>query len=398
MMKLSAILKTIGIIILVAGVSILTFSLYSQSPAAGTTRTFSTYTLLTSSWEKYKEEFINQDGRVIDYSRNSVTTSEGQSYALLRAVWVDDKETFDQVWKWTRENLKRPNDNLFGWQWGERENNQFGFITNGGENSASDADSDIALALILAGRRWNDQQYIESSRIILSDIWKYETATANEKRYLTAGNWATTENEIVINPSYFAPYAYRIFASVDPERDWMSLVSPGYDLLTRAGNEKLDKEKGVGLPPDWIIIERKTDILKAANLPNFTTNYSYDALRTPWRVAVDYTWNKNEEARTYLANCCQTLTDSYLNEGKLFDTYSHDGKSMSTIESASMYAASLPYFMQQNPELAKKIYEEKIIKLYSNDTNSFNENVPYYEQNWLWFGAAFYNDFIQPFN
>lgn len=36
----------------------------------------------TNSWKYYKKTFISDDGRVIDYQRDSVTTSEGQAYAM----------------------------------------------------------------------------------------------------------------------------------------------------------------------------------------------------------------------------------------------------------------------------------------------------------------------------
>jgi hypothetical protein len=57
-----------------------------------------------------------------------------------------------------------------------------------------------------------------------------------------------------------------------------------------------------------------------------------------------------------------------------------------------MYATSLGYFSVIKPELAKKIYQEKIVELYSTDESTFKDNIPYYEQNWLWFGAGLFNE------
>ena len=94
------------------------YAIFLNTNAAKKNQTFSSYTFLSSSWEKYRDEFINQDGRVVDYSQNGITTSEAQSYALLRSVFIGDKAAFDKVWSWTKNNLKRPQDNLFGWRWG----------------------------------------------------------------------------------------------------------------------------------------------------------------------------------------------------------------------------------------------------------------------------------------
>ena len=49
------------------------------------------------SWAGYKQGFVGGDGRVSDPTRGGITTSEAQSYALLRAVWMDDRPSFDSV-------------------------------------------------------------------------------------------------------------------------------------------------------------------------------------------------------------------------------------------------------------------------------------------------------------
>src|SRR5260221_339518 len=140
--------KWLGLLLILAGFVLVVTVLYKNSKYGQATIPFSSHSLIESSWVKYKQKFINKDGRVIDYnpqvaldSANTdqdITTSEGQSYALLRAVWVDDKSTFDQVWKWTRETLKRPKDELFGWRWGSVGDGHYDFLKDGGVNSAAD--------------------------------------------------------------------------------------------------------------------------------------------------------------------------------------------------------------------------------------------------------------------
>ena len=50
--------------------------------------------LLVAAWSGYKLHFIQADGRVVDPEGAHGSTSEGQSYAMLRAVWMDDRATF----------------------------------------------------------------------------------------------------------------------------------------------------------------------------------------------------------------------------------------------------------------------------------------------------------------
>jgi endoglucanase len=384
--------KYLAYILIAAGISVFVFVLYSNSRYNGYTRTFSPYTLLQSSWERYKVQFLSNDGRIVDHSSKGVTTSEGQSYALLRSVWLDDRETFDKVWTFTKNNMKRKDDNLFGWKWGKIKENTYGLLPDGGDGSASDADSDIALALILAGDRWSDSRYIDQAKVILKDMWNIETVEVGGKRYLVAGNWTGKAGEdVVINPSYFAPYAWRIFARVDTDHDWKSLIDPAYDLLAGASRQQLDTSQSAGLPPDWLLLT-KEGTLKQAPINGFTTNYSYDAVRVPWRVALDYQWNREARAYEYLKSF-EFLADQYVKNGyKLPSSYTHDGKVIEQFESPTMYSTVLAYFSVMKPDLAKKVYQEKIITLYSTDKNSFQDTLPYYDLNWLWFGAALYNE------
>src|SRR5487761_1306276 len=69
--------------------------------------------VLQQGWAGYREAFIRPEGRVIDPTRGGITTSEAQSYALLRAVWMGDRATFDTAWRWTVAHLQVRGDGLF---------------------------------------------------------------------------------------------------------------------------------------------------------------------------------------------------------------------------------------------------------------------------------------------
>lgn len=135
--------------------------------------------VLQAAWGGYKQTFV-QGGRVIDPTRGGITTSEGQSYALLRAVWMADRSSFDTVWRWTAANLQVRGDGLFASLWGG------GSVQD--HNSASDADSDIALALLYAGRRFGDQAYTTAARTVLDGMWRSDVVAVGGMNVLTAGN------------------------------------------------------------------------------------------------------------------------------------------------------------------------------------------------------------------
>lgn len=148
---------------------------------------------------------FGHDGAFID--SNGAVTSEAQSYAMLRAVWTNDRPTFDRTWNWTQQHLLT-SDGLLSWLW------QGGKVVD--PNSATDGDTDTALALLMAGKRWNDPALHAAGVRMMQAIWEHEVTEINGRPYITAGNWATDATVVALNPSYFSPYAYRIFQEVDP--------------------------------------------------------------------------------------------------------------------------------------------------------------------------------------
>ncbi len=368
------------------------YATFRQTDKADEKLVFADRTMLSGLWDSYKREYWEEEtGRTLDKQQNDITTSEGQSYTMLRAVWQSDKQTFDKSWEWTQEQLKRE-DNLFSWRWGMKADGTYGVLTDaGGQNSASDGDADIALALIMAASRWQQDSYLQDAKTIVGAIWEEEVIDVNGKPYLASNNLEkASTSPAVMNPSYFAPYAYRIFAKVDPDNDWMKVVDSSYELINQTLDSKLDKSQSAGLPPDWILLNKETGVLTPPT-GGQTTNFSYDAMRTPWRLALDYSWNKDERARETLGKM-KFLGDEWKRSGKLVATYSHDGQALTGDESAEVYGTAIGYFKVVDPDEAKKIYDTKLVSLYDANNNTWSQPVNYYTDNWVWFGMALYDD------
>jgi endoglucanase len=344
--------------------------------------------VLVSTWESYKKTFITNTENTIDPTNNE-TTSEGQSYAMLRSVWMNDKVQFDKSWGWTERNMQQDNK-LFGWKWGIQKDGTYGLLD---KNSAADADEDIALALVFAGKRWNDERYITKAREIIQGMWQEEVKIINNKPYLIAGNWAKGKSVAIINPSYISPASYRIFAEIDKSHPWKQLVTSSYDVLAQCTQNPLDKDSSVGLAPDWCAVNRDGKIIESPEKGLNSTAYSYDAFRTPWRIALDYQWNKEQRAKEYLTKN-NFLRKEWTEKHKILVGYTHDGKPWNNYESAGAYAANLASFVVTDKKSAKEIYEEKILKkLYEDKNTSYWEDAKsYYTQNWVWFGTALYNN------
>lgn len=328
---------------------------------------------LNTSWSFYKSVFINKDGRVIDYEKNGITTSEGQSYALLRAVMINDKQTFDKIYVWTKNNLKRPDDNLFVWLWGEKEG-KYGIIDS---NSATDADVDIAFALIIASKKWKNFYYYQEAKKIIADIWNYETVSIQNKRILTAG-FNQTKNEIIdINPSYFAPYAFRLFALYD-KNNWNSLIDDNYELL----QDIIDSTESK-LPPDWFVINKTTGAFSLyINSPK--SNFSYDAVRTFARLYSDYIFTSDKRAEKIINNAGFFVKQQQ--SGDKFCTNIKANKELcDSNESLPKIGILFPVINYLDLTVGKNIYESKINSVY-NKFGYWGNPFDYYAQNLVWFG------------
>ena len=347
--------------------------------------------LLRSTWQGYKTDEIQSDGRVIDHGRAGVSTSEGQSYALLRAVWMDDRPTFARVWTWTQDNLGVRSDKLFGYLWGRRGDGRWTILDTA---SATDADEDIALALVFAARRWHDDTYLQQARAIMQDIWRVEVVVVHGAPYLTAGSWAPayTKPGPALNPSYFAPYAYRIFAGIDPAHQWPRLVDSSYHALVACSLSPLRSGGSVGLPPNWCAIRRATGAVAPITAIKQADIYGYDAFRVMWRVALDSLWNREPRAKAYLDGSA-FLRQQWRRKGML-SAYTHTGAVVGAPDVPLFYGADIGAFVVSDPTAARAITTRKLLPLFHQQDGVayWDQRYSYYEQNWIWFGVAMVGD------
>jgi endoglucanase len=342
--------------------------------------------ILVESWNTYRTRFIQADGRVIDYEASDRSTSEGQAYAMLRALIIDDSETFASTLDWGEKNLQRQKDgkrtdSLWAWKWGRKADGNWGAID---ANFASDGDIDAITALILAARRWNRPEYLQLAKTKLQDLWNLSIATTpSGKRYLLPGPaiaFSPNSTTINLNPSYLAPYAFRIFAQVDQERNWLSLVDSSYEIL-----EKSSQISSVGLPSDWVALDTKNN--KYQPLPPSSpiqTLYSFDAYRVWWRVALDAAWFNSPQAKRYLQTSTTHLQKLWREKSHLPARLDLQGKGLVDYEATSQYAMIYAAWQLVEPQLADQVLEKKLIPQYKQGI--WGDYSAYYTQNLAWLG------------
>ena len=345
--------------------------------------------VLRDGWRAYVAGFIEADGRVADPRGGGISTSEGQAYAMLRAVWMQDRDVFDRTYTWAVAHLNAGvrKDRLWAWKWAKSSDGQWRVADTA---FASDADQDAALALLLAFQAWKDERYRRDAMAILADLWRLGTITVEGRRFLLAGDKLCKGRSCRINASYYAPYAYRIFAVHDRERSWQALVDSSYFVLETAAS--LTRTH---LPPDWMLLDRSTGRLSLSDRKDSV--FSYDAFRVYWRVALDLELSGETRAQRYLKTTLPWLISRWERTGTFPAIVSSTGEDLVQYEATEMLTALGPAIRPLRPDIAAAI-DRKLRANYKNGlwADNAGHQDSYYLQTWAWFGTALYERYLLP--
>ena len=198
-------------------------------------------------WNSFKKIFVTDDGRVIDPSvAQKITTSEGQSYALMFALIANDRDSFDQILRWTENNLAFGDltANLPAWKWGQRKDGSWGVID---DNAASDADLWVAYALNEAGQRWKISRYTALAELLAARILREETAYIPDLGLVLLPGpkgFQLSETTWRLNPSYMPVQVLRRFATIYPKSEWPKLIESSITVITQSAP--------LGFVPEWV--------------------------------------------------------------------------------------------------------------------------------------------------
>lgn len=229
-------------------------------------------------WKNYTERFVQKDGRMLGSSMDpDQSSSEGQSYGMFFALVANDQATFDQLWRWTKDNMAGANiaQNLPGWLWGKTPDGKWGVID---KNSASDADLWFAYALLEADRLWHKPAYRTDAQLILNNVEKtlIRNIPGLGKMVLPGPVGYEHPDQLWrFNASYMPLPLMRRFTRETPSSPWKEVAESTAKMFA---DKKMNP---LGFVPDWIGY-RATDVNKGMFVVDKFTNAlgSYDAIRT----------------------------------------------------------------------------------------------------------------------
>ncbi|MGF1644469.1 MAG: cellulose synthase complex periplasmic endoglucanase BcsZ [Thiotrichales bacterium] len=248
----------------------------------------------SAHWEAYVKYFLQHDGRVVEFSQKSRSTSEAQAYALFHALVANDRARFAKVLEWAENNLAQGalTRELMAWKWGYRENDrQWGVID---ANPASDADAWLAYSLLEAGRLWSEPRYTSLGRHVLRNI---EAALVADLPglgpMLLPGPWSHDPQRNIwkLNPSYLPLQVLRRFQVEHADGPWERVLDNAARMLRDTAR--------AGVVPDWIEYKPGEGFMESNPEQGYS---SYDAIRV-------YLWigmlNKDEPQRAPLLSALQ---------------------------------------------------------------------------------------------
>ena len=281
-----------------------------------------THTDVLTAFRAFRDEIVTADGArgflrtrrpdTPDGVPNS-TVSEGIAYGLLIAVMLGEQAMFDAFFGYA---LAFENERgLMCWYVGPDGQKL-------GTDAASDADEDIAWALVMAHRQWGGrgalhESYLDHAKRQIDRIWQFQVDHGAFPHLFKPGDaWRPD----VFNPSYFAPNQYRLFGEVSGNvAGWQKVVDRGYAIVEASLNEASGNHQN-GLVPAWC----DSHGTPVEAFPGAETNYQTDSARLPFRLAQDFAFYQEPRALSYVQRTSAFF--AALGADAIGDGYETDGR------------------------------------------------------------------------
>lgn len=234
---------------------------------------------------------VGEDMGFITDTGNDDVRTEGQSYAMMMCVQMDDREKFDRIWKWTKTYMwmRNPNWNkgYFIWSCSLKGEPL-------GQGPAPDGEEYFAMALFLASHRWGDGEgifaYSKEARDILSAcLHNGEPERFGEPMWNLDNHLIKFITNVEFSdPSYHLPHFYECFArwaDVEDRPFWRKAAEASRAYLVKACHPV------TGLNAEYAYYDGRPYKLVEMNYGNQRHDWFYsDAYRTVANIAMDSEW------------------------------------------------------------------------------------------------------------
>jgi endo-1,4-beta-D-glucanase Y len=331
-------------------------------------------------WTRYRDHFVQKDGRVVDYDRDNLTTSEGQSYAMFFALVANDPAGFDLLYRWTASNLANGDlqKNLPAWSWGRRPD---GTLDVKDSNSASDADLWIAYDLLQAGRLWKRHEYTVVGDALLEQIAAREVSHNHAFPVLLPAHDGFEHDDVIVtNVSYMPLFLLEAAAQAQPQGPWRAMVVSLPALIQKTTVQ--------GFATDWLKVESDGTISPTPALDSAESHASgsYDAIRIYLWAGLTHASTPGRDAM--LKNLYGMV--SYMKSHSVPPEFAGEGQpAVRGIGPVSFSAALVPFLEAVHEFNAAHLQEKRLTSAWVARTGFYGDPPRYYDQNLAMFALGY---------
>ena len=287
--------------------------------------------------------YIRDDDGGSGAAKQTACVSEGQGYGMIVTAFMAGhdpraQEFFDGLFRYYRAHPSRINPRLMAW-------NQITGCKNnpdGGDDSATDGDLDIAFSLLLADAQWGSRGEINYRDEALAIIVAIKKDEVNHDAWsLKLGDWSSRDEKRYFGtrPSDFMLDHLRSFRDATHDDDWSRVIETCFRVV---GEIQKSHSPDTGLIPDFVTGLDKTPVPAKPHFLEGAHDGScfYNSCRVPFRLGVDFLMTGEPRAKIACAKIGAWLkTATGGDPEKIRAGYKLDGKIIDRDDTSMAFTA-----------------------------------------------------------
>ncbi len=219
-------------------------------------------------------------------------TSEGHGFGMIITALMAGqdslaKQYFDGLFAFFNNHKSKLNNELMGWNVAIDERVDC-------FDSATDGDMDVAYALLLAHEQWGSDGEINYQQEAIDMINKgIKVSLIDHKtKRMVLGDWDTSAT--ATRTSDLMTAQMRAFGKATNDPTWQEVIDTSYAMIY---NIRSNYSPMTGLMPDFATGQPAQPVGEGFLEKSIDGEYSWNACRFPWRIAMDYGHFGTKEAK-----------------------------------------------------------------------------------------------------
>jgi endo-1,4-beta-D-glucanase Y len=293
--------------------------------------------IVLKAYLQWKQRYLVKSTAVpgdykIAFNARNWTVSEAMGYGMLVTVQMagadpQARDIFDGLNRFRKRYPSSVNPAFMSWQIKDEARVEK-------NDSATDGDMDMAMALLMAETQWGGEQYAKEALPLIRQLGK---TLVRPDFSLRLGDWDDEESksQTGTRPSDFTTAHFRAFFRATGDPLWRGLEDKCYAILEQL---QQDYAPGTGLIPDFAVRGQNGNWKPAP--PGFLEGkndgaFGYNSCRVPWRIGFSAVYDKDPRARKILDRLMAWAVRSPAKPRDFMAGYRLDGKALANYSEPS---------------------------------------------------------------